>query len=54
MSLNLNISNYEFIVDQIKRFSPSRCKNLEIIKFEFVAKTQFLYREGSKLKIFWF
>ena len=33
-----------------QRFTPSGWKDLEIRKFEFVAKTQFLYQEGSKLK----
>ena len=26
-----------------RRFTPSGCKDIEIRKFEFVAKTQFLY-----------
>ena len=34
-----------------QRFSPSCCKDIGIIKFEFVANTQFLYIKRTRTKV---
>ena len=42
MLMDLDISNYELCQIKYQRFTLSGCKDKEVRKCEFVAKTQFL------------